>query len=29
MLPRDLQVNPDQIVRYLNIKANVYIEPVN
>ena len=29
MLPRDLQVNPDQLVRYLNIKANVYIEPVN
>ena len=26
MLPKDLQVNPDKIVRYLNIKANVRIE---
>ena len=26
MLPRELQVNPDKIVRYLNIKANVFIE---
>ena len=26
MLPRELQVNPDKIVRYLNIKAKVMIE---
>ena len=26
MLPRELQVNPDKIVRYLNIKAKVFIE---
>jgi hypothetical protein len=26
MLPRDLQLNPDKIVRYLNIKANIFIE---
>jgi hypothetical protein len=26
MLPRELQVNPDKLVRYLNIKANVFIE---
>lgn len=26
MLPRELQINPDKIVRYLNIKANVFIE---
>lgn len=26
MLPKELQVNPDQIVRYLNIKAQVFIE---
>lgn len=26
MLPRALQVNPDKIVRYLNIKAKVFIE---
>lgn len=26
-LPRELQVNPDKIIRYLNIKANVFIEP--
>jgi hypothetical protein len=26
MLPRELQVNPDKIVRYLNIKARVIIE---
>ena len=26
VLPRDLQVNPDKIVRYLNIKAKVFIE---
>lgn len=26
MLPRELQVNPDKIVRYLNIKANVFID---
>jgi hypothetical protein len=29
MLPKDKQVNPDKIVRYLNIKANVYIEPAD
>lgn len=28
MLPKNKQVNPDKIVRYLNIKANVYIEPL-
>ena len=26
MLPRELQINPDKIVRYLNIKANVFID---
>lgn len=26
MLPKDKQVNPDKIVRYLNIKAKVFIE---
>jgi hypothetical protein len=26
MLPKHLQVNPDKIVRYLNIKAQVFIE---
>lgn len=26
MLPRELQINPDKIVRYLNIKAKVFIE---
>ena len=26
MLPKELQINPDKIVRYLNIKANVFIE---
>ena len=26
MLPKELQINPDKIVRYLNIKANVMIE---
>ena len=26
MLPKELQVNPDKIVRYLNIKARVFIE---
>ena len=26
MLPKELQVNPDKIVRYLNIKAKVFIE---
>ena len=25
-LPRELQINPDQIVRYLNIKAKIFIE---
>jgi hypothetical protein len=29
MLPKELQVNPDKIVRYLNIKASVFIEPMN
>jgi hypothetical protein len=29
MLPKELQMNPDQIVRYLNIKANVFIESSN
>ena len=29
MLPKELQVNPDKIVRYLNIKAKVFIESVN
>ena len=29
MLPKELQLNPDQIVRYLNIKANVFIESSN
>ena len=29
MLPKHLQVNPDKIVRYLNVKANVYIEPMS
>ena len=28
MLPKELQVNPDKIVRYLNIKAKVFIDPV-
>ena len=28
MLPRELQVNPDKIVRYLNIKAKVIIEAI-
>ena len=26
MLPKEMQVNPDKIVRYLNIKAKVFIE---
>ena len=26
MLPKNLQVNPDKLVRYLNIKAKVYVE---
>ena len=26
MLPKELQINPDKIVRYLNIKAKVFIE---
>jgi hypothetical protein len=26
MLPENLQINPDKIVRYLNIKANIFIE---
>ena len=26
LLPKELQINPDKIVRYLNIKANVYID---
>ena len=26
MLPKELQINPDKLVRYLNIKAKVYIE---
>jgi hypothetical protein len=26
-LPTNLQINPDKIVRYLNIKAKVMIEP--
>ena len=29
MLPRELQINPDKIVRYLNIKANVFIDSNN
>ena len=29
MLPKELQLNPDQIVRYLNIKAKVFIESSN
>ena len=29
MLPRELQINPDKIVRYLNIKANVFIDSDN
>ena len=29
MLPKELQINPDKIVRYLNIKANVFIEQNN
>ena len=28
MLPEHLQINPDKIVRYLNIKARVFIEPM-
>jgi hypothetical protein len=28
MLPKELQVNPNKIVRYLNIKAKVFIEPI-
>ena len=27
MLPKELQINPDKIVRYLNIKASIFIEP--
>lgn len=27
VLPKELQINPDKIVRYLNIKANVFIQP--
>ena len=27
LLPLEKQVNPDKIVRYINIKANVFIEP--
>ena len=26
MLPKELQINPDKIVRYLNIKAKVFVE---
>ena len=26
MLPKELQVNPDKIVRYLNIRARVFID---
>ena len=26
ILPKDLQINPDKIVRYLNIKARVFVE---
>ena len=29
MLPKELQLNPDKIVRYLNIKANIQIENTN
>ena len=29
MLPRELQINPDKIVRYLNIKAKVFIDSNN
>ena len=29
MLPKHLQVNPDKIVRYLNIRAKVFIEAIN
>ncbi len=29
MLPKNLQINPDKIVRYLNIKANIYINSEN
>ena len=29
MLPKELQVNPDKIVRYLNIKACVFVEPMD
>ena len=29
MLEKELQINPDKIVRYLNIKANVFIVPDN
>jgi hypothetical protein len=28
MLPKELQINPDKIVRYLNIRAKVFIDPV-
>jgi hypothetical protein len=28
MLPEKLQINPDKIVRYLNIKAKVSIETI-
>jgi len=27
LLPKEMQINPDKIVRYLNIKANIFIEP--
>lgn len=29
LLPKNLQVNPDKIVRYLNIKAKVFVESSN
>ena len=29
MLPKELQINPDKIVRYLNIKASIFIEQNN
>lgn len=28
MLPKELQINPDKIIRYLNIKAKVILEPI-
>ena len=29
MLPKNLQINPDKLVRYLNIKAKIFIESVS